>query len=63
MNTSFPSSRRTVTTHPVDAIDDDVRLDGPSAKKVLGEIGVILAIHLAVALAITVTLSAGGIAG
>jgi hypothetical protein len=35
---------------------------GPSAREVLGEIGIILAVHLAVALAIGVALKACGIA-
>jgi hypothetical protein len=36
--------------------------DCPTAKEVTGEIGVILAVHLAAALTITLTLSAFGIA-
>ena len=40
----------------------DAGQDSPSAKLVLGEIGAILAIHLAAALAITMILSAYGIA-
>lgn len=68
MRTSSPHSRPSDDAfRPLPARDpvatlDGLRADGPSEREVLGEIGITLAVHLAVALAIVVALQAFGIA-
>lgn len=68
MRTSSPQSRPSddafgplPARHPA-AATEGLRAGGPSVREVLGEIGITLAVHLAVALAIVLILQAYGIA-
>lgn len=53
--------RRIPSRHPAVTLEERAASNCPSANEVLGEIGITLAVHLAVALAITFTLQAYGI--
>lgn len=56
------AGRQTSAHRPASVADEPAPLDCPAAREVIGEIGVILAVHLVAALAISLTLSALGIA-
>lgn len=68
MNTSSPYSRpsddalrQMPARQPAEVTDGRWPADCPSVREVLGEIGITLAVHLVVALAITLALQAYGI--